>query len=65
MFKLNQSEVNKVIQEAVQVSLSLYDQVDCYKLETDAKVKYLALGQCLRSIVDILENEPRNTDPTT
>lgn len=52
------------IKEAVTVSLNLYNQVDSYRLETDSKVKHLALGQCLRSIIEILEDDRGSNQST-
>ena len=62
---MNQKEMNQVIKEAIEVSLSLYNKVDSYKLPSDTKVKHIALGQCLRSLVELLENESRASNPTT
>ena len=36
--------MNKVLQEAVEVSINLYNEVDPYKLPSDDKVKHQALG---------------------
>lgn len=65
MHNLNTNQMNQVIKEAVEVSLSLYDKVDSYKLPSDAQVKHVALGQCLRSLVELLENESRASNPAT
>jgi hypothetical protein len=53
-------KMNKAIKEAVEVSVNLYENVDAYKLSSGDKIKHLALGQCLRSMVELLENELRN-----
>lgn len=52
------------LKEATSVSMSLYDQIDSYKLPADTKIKIEALGQCLRSIIAILDDE-RNKEDTT
>lgn len=57
MYILNSNEMNKALQEAVEVSINLYNEVDPYKLPSDDKIKHQALGQCLRSLVELLENE--------
>ena len=49
------------IQEATQVSLSIYNEIDSYKMPEENRVKHKALGQVLRSLLEILENE-RLTD---
>lgn len=54
------NEMNK-IQEATQVSLSIYNEIDSYQMPEENRVKHKALGQVLRSLVEILENE-RLTD---
>ena len=56
--------MNKVIREAIEVSLSLYDTVDSYKLPSDSRVKHIALGQCLRSMVELLENDTQSNRTT-
>ena len=62
---MNQKEMNQVIKEAIEVSLSLHKNVDSYKLPSDVKIKYIALGQCLRSLVDLLENDARRDQTAT
>lgn len=54
-------EINEVIKEAVEVGINLHKNVDAYKLPSESRLNHDALGQCLRSIVDILENENRKT----
>lgn len=58
------NEMNEVIKQAIEVSINLYENVDSYKLSSDSRVKHVALGQCLRSIVDILDNENRKPNTT-
>ena len=64
MQNININEMNKVIREAIEVSLSLYDTVDSYKLPSDSRVKHIALGQCLRSMVELLENDTQSNSTT-
>ena len=57
----NQNEMTK-IKEAAEVSLSLYNQIDGYKLKEGNRITHQSLGQVLRSLVALLEDEP--TGPT-
>lgn len=52
----------QTIKEAVSVSISLHEQIDSYKLPADTKIKLEALGQCLRSITTILDDERNKQD---
>jgi len=65
MQNLTTNEMKEVLKEAIDVSINLYDQVDSYSMQTSSRVKHLALGQCLRSIVEILENENRTEPEST
>jgi len=57
----NHNEMTK-IKEAAEVSLSLYNQIDGYKLKERNRITHQSLGQVLRSLVALLEDEP--TGPT-
>jgi hypothetical protein len=57
----NHNEMTK-IKEAAEVSLSLYNQIDGYKLKEGNRITNQSLGQVLRSLVALLEDEP--TGPT-
>jgi len=56
--------MNQQITTALEVTLSLYDSIDGYKFSDDTKVKYQALGQCLRSLMETLDND-RHENATT
>jgi len=51
--------MNEHISEATEITLNLYDSIDSYKFTPEVQVKYKALGQCLRSIMEILQDERR------
>jgi len=58
----NRNEMTK-IKEAAEVSLSLYNQIDGYKLKEGNHITHQSLGQVLRSLVELLENErPESTN---
>lgn len=50
---------NKHITDALEVTISLYESIDPYRLPSDTKIKYDALGQCLRSLMEVLPDEHR------
>ncbi len=56
--------MNQQITTALEVTLNLYDSIDGYKFSDDTKVKYQALGQCLRSLMETLDND-RHENATT
>ena len=45
------------IKEAAEVSLSLYEEIDPFKLPQETRIKHNALGQLLRSLLTTVENE--------
>jgi hypothetical protein len=54
----------KTLQEATEVSISIYNEIDEYNMPEDNRIKHKALGQVLRSLVEILENERARLDNT-
>ena len=52
--------MNKTILEATEVSLSIYNQIDSYQLPEETRVKHKALGQVLRSLVEILDKHEQS-----
>ena len=50
------------IKEAAEVSLSIYNTIDGYRIPEGNRVAHKSLGQVLRSLVALLEDEP--TGPT-
>ena len=61
--KINRSEMTK-IKEAAEVSLSIYNSIDSYKLPEGNRVAHKSLGQVLRSLVELLENERNKSTDT-
>jgi hypothetical protein len=59
---MTQSEINTPMNQqlttALEVTLSLYNSIDGYKFPADVRLKYQALGQCLRSLLEQIPNEP-------
>ena len=47
------------ITDATDLTLSLYESIDPYKFSQDVRIKYHALGQCLRSLKEMLQDERR------
>ena len=45
------------IKEAAEVSLSIYNTIDGYRIPEGNRVAHKSLGQVLRSLVELLENE--------
>ena len=63
----NRNEMTK-INEAAEVSLSIYNTIDSYKMPEGNRVAYKSLGQVLRSLVELLDNErnkPTDDEPAT
>ena len=56
--------MNQTIKEAASVSISLHKQIDPYKLPADTKIKLEALGQCLRSLINILDDDKHQNTTT-
>ena len=51
------------IKEAAEVSLSIYNTIDGYRIPEGNRVAHKSLGQVLRSLVELLENErPESTN---
>jgi|DEB0MinimDraft_12_1074336.scaffolds.fasta_scaffold02675_9 hypothetical protein len=49
--------MNHILKDAAEVSLTILNEMDGYRLPQDMRVKHKALDQCLRSMIEILENE--------
>ncbi len=45
------------IKEAAEVSLSIYDQIDAHRVPKANRVAHKSLGQVLRSLIELIENE--------
>ena len=54
--KIDRNEMTK-IKEAAEVSLSIYNSIDSYRLPEVNRVAHKSLGQVLRSLVELLDNE--------
>ena len=54
---MNNTNTMNHITTAIQVSLNLHNAIDAYKLPAETRVKYDAIGQCLRSLLEKLQNE--------
>jgi hypothetical protein len=59
----NRNEMTK-INEAAEVSLSIYNTIDSYKMPEGNSVAYKSLGQVLRSLVELLDNERNKSTDT-
>jgi len=59
----HRNEMTK-IKEAAEVSLSIYNTIDSYKLPEGNKLAHKSLGQVLRSLVALLENERNESTDT-
>jgi hypothetical protein len=59
----NRNEMTK-INEAAEVSLSIYNTIDSYKMPEGNRVAYKSLGQVLRSLVELLDNERNKSTDT-
>ena len=65
--KIDRNEMTK-IKEAAEESLSIYNSIDSYRLSEVNRVAHNSLGQVLRSLVALLENErnkPTDDEPAT
>lgn len=65
--KIDRNEMTK-IKEAAEVSLSIYNSIDSYRLPEVNRVAHKSLGQVLRSLVELLDNErnkPTDDEPAT
>ena len=61
--KIDRNEMTK-IKEAAEVSLSIYNTIDCYHMPELNRVAHKSLGQVLRSLVELLENERNKSTDT-
>ena len=61
ILSMNQT-MNNTLKEAALTTIKIHDDVDTYKLPADTKIKIEALGQCLRSMLQILNDEPNKTN---
>jgi hypothetical protein len=50
------------IQEATETSLNIFNEIDSLRIPEESRVKIKALGQVLRSMKVILENERNKLD---
>ena len=48
---------NQRITDAIQVSMDIYESIDALGFKGELRIKFRALGQCLRSIRDELPIE--------
>ena len=53
--------MNKNITKATDTTLNLYNSIDDYKFDADVRIKFEALGQCLRSLKEMLHDERQDT----
>ena len=59
----HRNEMTK-IKEAAEVSLSIYNTIDGYRIPEGNRVAHKSLGQVLRSLVELLENEQSGSTHT-
>ena len=53
------------LKDATNTTLSIHNQIDTRRLPEEVRVKHNAVGQCLRSLIEILDNEQRAYESTT
>jgi len=52
------------LQDATKTTLSIHEAIDTRRLPEEVRIKHNAVSQCLRSLVEILDNELRASEPT-
>lgn len=53
------------LKEATTTTLSIHNAIDTRRLPQEVRIKHDAVGQCLRSLIELLDNELRASEPTT
>ena len=49
--------MDETIKEATELTINLHESIDNRKLPKDIVIKHNSIGQCLRSILEMLEND--------
>ena len=49
--------MNETIKEATELTINLHEGIDTRELPRYLVIKHSAIGQCLRSILEMLEND--------
>ena len=49
--------MDETIKEATELTINLHESIDNRKLPKDIDIKHNAIGQCLRSILEMLDND--------
>ena len=52
--------MSEYTKQATELSIDLHKSIDTMRLPAETKIKLDALGQCLRSLLETIENEPDN-----
>ena len=60
-----QTNIMNTLKDATNTTLSIHNQIDTRRLPEEVRVKHNAVGQCLRSLIEILDNEQRAYESTT
>jgi hypothetical protein len=53
----NLYKLDETIKEATELTINLHKDIDPRELPRDIVIKHNAIGQCLRSILEMLEND--------
>jgi hypothetical protein len=56
------------LEDATKTTLSIHNSIDTRGIPKEIRIKHNAVGQCLRSLIEILENErnrPTDTQSAT
>jgi hypothetical protein len=53
------------LKEATTTTLSIHNAIDTRRLPQEVRIKHDAVGQCLRSLIELLDNELRASESTT
>ncbi len=60
MNQTNPTHMSEYTKQATELSINLHESIDTMRLPAETKIKLDALGQCLRSLLETIENEPDN-----
>ena len=60
---------NNVVDKSVSPTLAntfgiIHEAIDTRRLPEEVRIKHNAVGQCLRSLIELLDNELRASEPT-
>ena len=65
LIDMQNNKLMNTIKDATSTTLSIHEAIDTRRLPEEVRIKHNAVGQCLRSLIELLDNELRASEPTT